>query len=133
MLNETSAPTSAHEDDGGRSEKSFLAWQLDTYGRNHTTKANLIVHVITVPMFQLGLLSLLVAPLSLNAGAVISGFATMVVVVAVQGFMHKKEPVQPYPFRGPFDVLGRILAEQLITFPRFFFGGAFLEAWRDAE
>jgi hypothetical protein len=132
MLNETTQADAQREDDGGRSEMSFLAWQLETYRRNHTTKATLLVHLITVPMFHLGLLSLLVAPLSLNAGAVISGFVTMVFVVAVQGFTHKKEPNQPYPFRGPFDVLGRILAEQIVTFPRFVFSGAWFEAWREA-
>jgi len=130
MLNE---PPEAAVDDGGRNEKRLLAWQLETYPRNHTTRANLIVHAITVPMFHLGLLSLLVAPISLNAGAVISGFVGMALAVATQGITHRREAVQPYPFRSPFDVLARIFVEQLITFPRFFLSGAFFEAWRDAE
>lgn len=134
MSNETEvAPEASAPDEGGRSQRGLLAWQLETYRRNHTTRANLLVHAVTVPMFHLGLLSLLVAPFSLNEGAVLSGFVTMVLVVAVQGYMHRREPSAPFPFRGPFDVLGRILAEQLITFPRFFFTGAWFEAWRDAK
>ncbi len=130
MLNE---PAETAVDEGGRNEKRFLTWQLESYPKNHTTRANLIVHIITVPMFHLGLLSILVAPISLNAGAVISGFVGMALAVAIQGITHKREPVQPYPFRGPLDVLARIFAEQLITFPRFFLSGLFFEAWRDAE
>ena len=127
------SPPIAAVDEGGRNEKRFLTWQFETYPKNHTTRANLVVHIITVPMFHLGLLSLIVAPISLNAGAVVSGFVGMALAVAIQGITHKREAVQPYPFRGPLDVLGRIFAEQLITFPRFFLSGAFFEAWRDAE
>jgi hypothetical protein len=40
--------------------------------------------------------------------------------------------VRPVPFAGPVDVVSRIFAEQLITFPRFVLSGQFARAWRES-
>lgn len=107
----------------------FLAWQLATYADNHTRRATLVVHLLTVPLFWagiaiaaaapwIGLWSLLAAPMLLAP-------------VAAQGAMHRREPVAPKPFLGPGDFVRRIVAEQLITFPRWLLGGGLLRGWRD--
>lgn len=118
----------------------LLDWQYSLYGDNHTTRANLIVHVLTVPLFQLGTLAILASPLVALTGGVIagatqaaSGLVTMAVVMAIQGRMHRGEAKPPVPFDGPVDVLSRIFAEQWITFPRFVLRGGLTRAWREAR
>ena len=50
--------------------------------------------------------------------------------VAMQGRTHGKEEVAPVPFAGPLDVVGRVLVEQLFTWPRYVLSGNFGRAWR---
>ncbi len=111
-----------------RTEK-LLPWQWNLYPGNHAARRNLVLHVATVPVFQLGTLCLLAAPFAAPVLA-LPGVVAMVGAVAVQGKGHKLESVAPVPFRGPLDVLGRIFAEQWVTFPRFVLSGGFGRAWR---
>ncbi|MCA9647069.1 MAG: DUF962 domain-containing protein [Polyangiaceae bacterium] len=106
----------------------LLAWQFHGYSQNHVARQNLLLHVFTVPLFQLGTLAVLSSPLAWWLGAV--GFATMVGCVALQGRGHRLEEAPPAPFRGPFDVLARLFVEQWVTFPRFVLSGGFGRAWR---
>ena len=48
--------------------------------------------------------------------------------MAMQGRGHRRE--RPAPFAGALDMILRIFAEQLITFPRFVLSGEFARAWR---
>jgi len=54
----------------------------------------------------------------------------LLIPVALQGRTHRLEARAPLPFRGPLDFAARIVAEQLITFPRFVLAGGFSSAWR---
>ncbi|MFY0580939.1 hypothetical protein ACN28S_47860 [Cystobacter fuscus] len=58
------------------------------------------------------------------------GVVAMVGAMAAQGRGHRMESVAPVPFRGPWDVLARIFAEQWVTFPRFVLSGGFARARR---
>jgi hypothetical protein len=78
-----------------------------------------------------GTWSVLLSPLS-NWWFAFAGIASMTLAMAAQGRTHKLEQTPPVPFRGPGDVLARILAEQWITFPRFVLTGEFEKAWRRA-
>jgi hypothetical protein len=53
--------------------------------------------------------------------------------MALQGRGHRRESTPPAPFSGLPDVIFRIFAEQLITFPRFVLSGEFARAWRQAK
>ncbi len=110
-------------------EGGLLQWQLSLYSGNHTTRANLVVHVVTVPWFWMGTLALVGSPVTGWPSAV-GGLVAMVLAVFLQGRTHAGEPTPPVPFRGPLDVVARIFAEQWITFPRYLFGGGFAKAWR---
>ena len=119
---------------------NLLDWQWSLYGDNHTRRATLIVHVITVPMFQLATLALLASPLvALSSGVVaasmqaLGAVLTMAIVMALQGRTHRAEPTPPVSFEGPSDVVTRIFAEQWITFPRFVLRGGLSRAWRNAR
>ena len=108
--------------------EALLPWQWKLYAGNHVARRNLVLHILTVPLFQLGTLLLLASPL-LGAWALL-GLVGMVAAVAIQGRGHRMETVAPVPFQGPGDVVGRIFLEQWVTFPRFVLTGGFARAWR---
>lgn len=109
-------------------EGGLIAWQWALYSPGHTTRANLLIHAFTVPIFEAGTLTLLSSPL-LGPVFVPVGIAMMVGAMAAQGQGHAREPQRAVPFRGPFNVLARIMAEQWIAFPRFVVTGGFARAW----
>jgi hypothetical protein len=119
----------AVDDDRG---PGLLAWQWALYPAGHTTRANLLIHVLTVPVFQLGTIALL-GFLTIRSPYAIVGAATMALAMAAQGRGHAIEPHAPVPFRGPGDVVARIMAEQWIAFPRFVWTGGFARAWKAAS
>lgn len=113
------------DDRGG----SLLSWQWSLYPDGHRDRRNLRVHALTVPVFQLGTLALLGGGL-VSAWIPGLGFAAMAGAMMAQGRTHRLERTRPVPFRGPGDVVARILAEQWFTFPRFVASGGFTRAWR---
>jgi hypothetical protein len=100
--------------DGG-----LLAWQWRNYSRNHRDRANLLIHMLAVPVFIAGVLAFATQALKAQwFGAAVSAVVA-VAAFAVQGIGHKRERVAPEPFAGPGDFVARVFAEQFITFPRF--------------
>jgi hypothetical protein len=121
----------AHE----RDPRNLLAWQWRHYSEAHRDRANLLVHALTTPVFMAGTCAVVTAwaaPGAWKLAAAAAGLAAMMGAMAAQGRTHRREEGGPAPFRGPLDVLARILAEQWITFPRYVFGGVFTRAWRAA-
>jgi 2-hydroxy-palmitic acid dioxygenase Mpo1-like protein len=108
--------------------KDLLGWQWKLYRDNHTRRVTLVIHLVSAPLFIVGLLLLAGAALIWELGVV--GLAFMVSAVASQGWAHKMEPNKPVPFDGPLDFIARFVAEQIITFPRFLMSGELGRAWR---
>jgi Protein of unknown function (DUF962) len=112
-------------------EQGLLAWQWSTYPKAHRDRRNLVVHVVTEPLFVLGTCAI---PLALVFGTwwlAALGIGAMLAVMALQGRAHKLEKTEPPAFRGPLDVLVRLLVEQWVTFPRYVLSGEFARAWRN--
>ena len=109
----------------------LLRWQFALYPGNHRNRRNLVLHIMTVPLFMTGTVAVAAAWLWPWLAAV--GAAAMLVAVAVQGRGHKRETEAPVPFTGPLDVVRRIFVEQWVTFPRFVASGGFARAWRARE
>ncbi len=109
--------------------KNLLSWQWQSYALAHRDRGNLLLHIVSVPLFAAGLFTTIAAPLvgGWLAGV---GVAVMLVVLVVQGRGHRHEESPPAPFAGPLDFVTRFLAEQLITFPRFVATGGWRRAWR---
>ena len=110
---------------------NLIAWQWQSYGEAHRDRANLAIHLLTVPLFAGGTLALPLA-LLLSPWLAPAGLAAMAAAIGLQGRGHRHEQTAPRPFRGPWDVLRRIFVEQWITFPRFVFTGGLARAWRAA-
>jgi hypothetical protein len=106
----------------------LLAWQYGLYPGGHRNRTNLLLHILTVPLFWAGTVSAAMGWVWPWLFAI--GPAVMVFVMALQGRGHKLEAEPPAPFLGPLDVVARIFAEQWITFPRFVASGGFARAWR---
>lgn len=107
----------------------LLSWQFSLYPDGHHDRANLVLHLLTVPLFMAG--SVAVALAWWSPWLAVAGLGAMVLVVAVQGRGHAREAKGPVPFAGPFDFVSRIFVEQWVTFPRFVASGGFARAWRD--
>jgi len=118
----------ASERDGG-----LLGWQWRNYSRNHRDRANLLIHMIGVPVFIAGVLAFITQVTRAQwFGAMVSAVVA-VAAFAVQGVGHKRERIAPEPFAGPGDFVARVFAEQFITFPRFVLMGQWARNLADPE
>ena len=110
---------------------ALLASQWVVHPEGHTTRTNLLIHILTVPIFGIGSLAL-VASLAMGPRYAVAGVMMMAGAMAMQGRGHATEPRPPVRFLGLLDVLARIFAEQWIAFPRFVATGGFTRAWKAA-
>jgi phage terminase small subunit len=101
----------------------LLAWQWSDYSAKHRDRGNLLLHIVVVPLFQLGTLALIYAAVAGRLGVVVLGVAAMVASIVAQGRGHRRERETPAPFSGTDDVVTRLLVEQWVTFPRFVLSG----------
>lgn len=109
---------------------SMLNVQHAGYARYHQSRANLLLHIVFVPLFLAGNVALLLALFErrwlLALGAVIlTAFS-----LALQGRGHRSEAVPPEPFTSPRNAIARIFLEQWVTFPRFVLSGGWARALR---
>ena len=111
---------------------SLLAWQWANYPAGHRDRRNLLVHALTVPVFQAGTVALLVSPF-VGGWLAALGVGAMAGTVVLQLRTHRLEQKAPAPFRGPGDVVARFLLEQWLTFPRYVASGGFGQAWRSSS
>jgi len=113
-------------------EPGLLTRQFASYPHAHRDRRNLTIHVTTQPLFVSSLAAALAGPWIVGWVAVPFGVFGMVLAMALQGRGHRLEARPPDPFRGPLDVVARIFAEQLVTFPRYVLTGGFARAWRES-
>jgi hypothetical protein len=112
---------------------NLLAWQLAHYAQGHQDRTNLLLHALTAPFAILGTAAFGAYLATGHVGRALAGLAVVALVFALQGRGHKREANGPLPFRSPLDVVVRLFAEQLVTFPRFVLSGGFARAWRAAR
>src|SRR5690349_12211021 len=104
-------------------EGGLLAWQWRGYPLAHADRRNLMLHVLTQPLFVLGCVGVVVALAGGPWQAASAGLVGIAVAAAAQGRGHRLEREPPAPFRGPLDVVTRLFVEQWVTFPRFVLSG----------
>lgn len=110
----------------------LLAWQWEGYARFHRSRANLLMHILLVPLFLAGNLALVVGIMRLDWLEAAVGASCMASSMILQGRGHAGEHEPPVPFSSPANALSRIFLEQWITFPRFVLTGAWWRALRAA-
>jgi hypothetical protein len=108
--------------------EQLISWQWSLYPDGHRDHRNLLIHIVTVPLFLFGCVCLPCTPWNWRVGVL--GVACMFVALFAQGRGHKLESTAPVAFEGPIDVVSRFFAEQWITFPRYVLTGGWWAAWR---
>jgi hypothetical protein len=108
----------------------LLRWQWEGYPRYHQSRANLLIHIVAVPLFLLGTVALVAAVAQFSLLLLAIAIGCIVVAVALQGRGHRVEPVPPEPFSGPLNFVSRLFLEQWVTFPRFVISGGWGAALR---
>jgi hypothetical protein len=108
----------------------LLQWQWDGYPRYHLCHTNLLIHIVTVPLFLAGNIALVVALLHGAVTGAAVGLACMAASIVLEGRGHKLEKNPPEPFTSAMNAVARLYLEQWITFPRFFFSGGWIRALR---
>lgn len=104
----------------------LLAWQWSDYAAKHRDRGNLLLHLIVVPVFQLGTVILGLGAVFGSPLGIVVGLASLAAAIVLEGRGHAREPERPTPFDGPLDFASRFFVEQWITFPRFVLSGG----WR---
>ena len=110
----------------------LLQRQWQGYAKVHRSRMNLMIHIVSVPVFIVGMLALFAALINLSTIGVVSSVVAVTLAFGLQGLGHAKEAVAAEPFTGPAQAIVRILLEQFITFPRFVFSGAWYLAFKHA-
>lgn len=112
--------------------RDLLQWQWSGYAKYHTSRVNLLIHIIAVPLFLVGNVGLVVTLLRRSWFLAAACLVATVVSLAMQGRGHRTEGVPPERFTGAGNAVARILLEQWITFPRYVASGGWLRALRNA-
>jgi uncharacterized membrane protein YGL010W len=107
-------------------------WQWEGYSLYHQSWANLLIHIVLVPLFLAGNILLLAGIARLSWPVSIAGLIVMAVSFAAQGLGHGRESNPSVPFTGFGNALARIFLEQWIAFPRFVITGGWMRAFRSA-
>ncbi|HHO8493768.1 Mpo1-like protein [Klebsiella pneumoniae] len=103
--------------------------QWNGYRHTHLSRANVLIHLFTAPVFVLGTCAILFAVLTASPLWAVGGLLAAGAAMALQGFGHRLEVNAPAPFTGPGNAVLRILLEQWVTFPRYLLSGA----WRQRK
>jgi hypothetical protein len=104
--------------------KHLLEWQWSDYAAKHRQRVNLLLHIVSVPLFQIGTVILLYALIRVSGAAGALAIVCMVAALVAQGRGHTLERETPVSFDGAADFVSRFVAEQWVTFPRFVLSGA---------
>src|SRR5690349_5468175 len=91
-------------------------WQWADYPNYHVSRRNLAIHIVAVPLFLLGNVTVLSGAVVLSWWLTLVGLAITAFGYGAQGLGHKSEPVPPVPFKGPANFVGRMFVEQWVTF-----------------
>lgn len=103
------------------------------FGTYHSSRINLIIHVIAVPTFILGFILFVYGLANLRLLETLGAVLVIVASLGVQSYGHGTERVRSAPFAGPGDALTRILLEQLINYPRFLLTGKWYATLRGSH
>lgn len=118
---------SESEDRKAMSFGALLDWAWRETPPVHKNRANLLIHIIAVPLFVLGH-ALIVAAFFTDIRLATAGPICIVVSLIMQNIGHRLEPQRVHAFLGPVDFVRRLYAEQFCNFWRFLFSGRWFAA-----
>jgi hypothetical protein len=113
--------------------RELVAWAWQETPPVHTNRANLLIHLVAVPLFVLGHLVAAIGIVSLAGWAVVVGLGSIVLSLVLQKGGHALEPTPVHAFSSTRDVIRRLYAEQFCNFWRFLFSGQWYASFRRAK
>jgi len=122
----------APEDRSAMSFPELVSWAWRETPPVHKSTANLIIHIVAVPLFVLGHV-LLVVGLFVNAWWLAGAALSIVVSLAAQRVGHSLEHNQVPVFTGAGDFIRRLYAEQFCNFWRFLFSGQWYASFKSSR
>lgn len=117
------------EDRNALSLPALLAWAWKETPPGHKNAANLLIHLVAVPMFVTGNV-LLIVGVVVDLRLVVVALLCIVLSLMLQKFGHSLEQNPPHPFTGPRDYVRRIYAEQFCNFWRFLLSGQWYASFK---
>src|SRR4029077_18735894 len=75
----------------------LLAWQWSDYAGKHRDRGNLLLHLVVVPVFQLGTVILGLGAVFGSLLGVAVGLAGLAAAIVLEGRGHAREPERPTP------------------------------------
>ena len=105
---------------------------MATYENFHQNKKNLLIHILTVPVFILGNLSMAIALFQGELLLAVLSFGVAMAGLGIQAKSHRLEPNKVAPFLGALDFFKRIYTEQFITFPTYLISPEFRSHWKNS-
>ena len=106
----------------------LLESQWNGYAAAHRNRNNLLIHIVSVPLFWIGAVNFVVPLIFAGLVHALGGAVLMGVALFLQAKGNEMEGRTPEPFGDARDYVRRVLAEQFVTFPRFVISGAW---WRN--
>jgi hypothetical protein len=110
--------------------RELLRWQWEGYPRYHGRRANLLLHLFSVPFFWAGTVLLITALITLRWPLLAVAAGCMLLALIIQGRGHKLEAEPPAKFASPWNFIARFCLEQWINLPRFILSGGWQRAYR---
>ena len=105
----------------------LTAWAWDETAPVHRSRANLLIHIVAVPLFVAGHV-LVIASFFMDLRLLIAALACVLISLVMQQRGHAMEQTKVHPFAGPYDFLRRLYVEQFYNFWRFLFSGRWFAA-----
>lgn len=101
----------------------LLEQQWSGYAAAHRNRNNLLIHLVTVPLFWIGVMNFVVPLVFAGLVHALGGAVLMAVSLFLQAKGNEMEGRPPQPFDNARDYARRVIAEQFVTFPRFVLSG----------
>jgi hypothetical protein len=107
----------------------LLSWAWSETPPVHKNAANLLIHIVAVPLFVIGHI-LIVVGILIDLRWLLAAMLCIVVSLVLQKIGHSLEQNQAPPFANTRDFLRRIYAEQFCNFWRFLFSGQWYASFK---
>src|SRR5262249_61497512 len=96
----------------------LLQWQWSDYSAKHRDPTDLLLHIVAVPLFEIGTIVLLAGAAVGSGRAAVLGLTGMVAAVVVEGRGRRRGRRTPTPFPVASPSLDRFFLRQWLTVPR---------------
>lgn len=106
---------------------------MESYACAHANRANLLIHLVAVPLFILAHVGVVSAIACRKTMPAFTSASLIVMSLGLQRKGHKLEAKSPKPFDSCWDFAARLYKEQFYTFPKFVLSGEFQKNWLSSQ